>query len=37
VISTGQAELVPEITEEMIAAIDDPEVTAWFASCSSVR
>ena len=27
VISTGQAELVPEISEEMIAAIDDHEVT----------
>lgn len=27
VISTGQAELVPAITEEMLAAIDDPEVT----------
>jgi PAS domain S-box-containing protein len=26
VISTGEAELVPEITEEMIASIDDPEV-----------
>ena len=27
VITTGQAELVPEITEQMIAAIEDPEVT----------
>jgi PAS domain S-box-containing protein len=26
VITTGRAEVVPEITEEMIAAIDDPEV-----------
>jgi PAS domain S-box-containing protein len=26
VISSGQAEVVPEITQEMIAAIDDPEV-----------
>ncbi len=26
VITTGQPEVVPEITEEMIAAIDDPEV-----------
>jgi serine phosphatase RsbU (regulator of sigma subunit) len=25
VITTGQAELVPEITEEMLASIDDPE------------
>jgi PAS domain S-box-containing protein len=26
VITSGRAELVPEITEEMVAAIDDPEV-----------
>ena len=26
VITTGQPEVVPEITEEMVAAIDDPEV-----------